>query len=97
MQQFNVFSSRAELSQTISTKDLATEDIQRSLLNAEKLGQDQLIIFVKQRFLCTYGHISYLAPLVRMEALTIKGLIIYMIPKHQKGKETVVKADMSMM
>jgi hypothetical protein len=53
LQRFNAFSlcvSNEEL-QNIATKDLATSEIEQSLLNARSLGQSQLEEFVKVRLL----------------------------------------------
>ena len=53
LQQYNVFSSTIHLEclYNIATKDLATEEIQKSLLSAKHLGQQQVEGFVNQRLI----------------------------------------------
>ena len=81
--------------QNIATKDLASESIQHSLLNAEKLGQVQLDEFVDQRLLeppDSTGYISFNAALHRNKAHNFSSL--YDVDcKKSKGKETTIKAD----
>ena len=53
---FKVFDSESPEEQlvNITTKDVATQEIRDSLLNAQKLGQDQVETFVQKRFIeCT--------------------------------------------
>ena len=96
-QRFNVFSDgvSSPVLQNIATKDLASESIQHSLLNAEKLGQVQLDEFVDQRLLeppDSTGYISFNAALHRNKAQNFSSL--YDVDcKESKGKETTIKAD----
>ena len=52
-QHLNVFSNNApsKLLQSVSTKDFATAKIQKSLLNARTLDEEQLQEFVEKRLL----------------------------------------------
>ena len=52
-QNFGMFSSQANgtLQQNIATKDLATPEIEQSLVQARSLGQTQLQRFVERRLL----------------------------------------------
>ena len=53
LQRFKVFSSDApkDTLQNIATKDLASEEIQLSLLNASNFGQEEIMKFVRDRIL----------------------------------------------
>ena len=52
LEQFKIFTlldGSTESLQSIATKDVATPEIQESLLNAEELGQSKLDTFVEER------------------------------------------------
>lgn len=81
--------------QNISTKDLALESIQHSLLHAEQLGQVQLDAFVAQRILeprDSTAYINFNAVLQRNKPQTFSSLY-NMHCKEIKTKETTIKAD----
>lgn len=96
LQRFKVFSpeARYDVLHNIATKDLATIDIQQSLLNAEELGQVQLMTFVKERLIIPEdGHATkkFRDPLQKSKALTFSSL--YETKKDSRGKESIMKAD----
>ena len=96
-QRFNVFREGVPplVLQNIATKNLASESIQHSLLNAEKLAQVQLDEFVDQRLFeapDSTSFISFNAALHRNKAQNFSSL--YNVDcKESKGKKTTIKAD----
>jgi len=97
LQRFKVFSPEAgyDVLQNIATKDLATIDIQQSFLNAEEMGQVQLMTFVKERLIISEdGHSTRKLrdPLHKANALTFSSLYE---AKKDRGKDTIMKADRS--
>ena len=89
-QKFNMFSSYLPASlQSLLTKDLATEEIQESLLSARELGQEQFNAFVEERMI-THEQggkpcISIYAPLQKNNAKTFATL--YEVTKDGKEKD----------
>lgn len=74
----------------IATKDVATSDIQDSLLNAEKLGKQQLREFVSQRLV--ERKVKLMDTVHKAKALTFTSL--YDVQKDAaKGKTEVLKSD----
>ena len=78
--------------QNIVTKDVATDAIQNSLLNAKKLGQVQLNTFVEQRLI--KKELKLHDPLQKNKAPTFSTL--YEVEKV-KDKEHIIKADRSIL
>ena len=99
LQRFKVFSDDApkDILWNIATKDLASDEIQWSLLSASNLGQEEVIKFVRDRILNPPASeeppASFYDPIKRQNAPTFESL--YEIPKkgNDKEKKTVVKAD----
>ena len=92
LQRFKVFSPEAgyDVLQNIATKDLATIDIQQSHLNAEEIGQVQLITFVKERLIISEdGHSTRKLrdPLHKANALPFSSLYE---AKKDRGKYTIM-------
>lgn len=80
--------------QNIATKDLATADIQDSLIRAQTLGQSQLDTFVKERMLDHNEDGKKLKlsdPLKKSKAKTFKAL--YEVKMACTNKEVILKAD----
>ena len=74
----------------IATKDVATLDIQESLINAEKLGQQQLSDFVSQRLV--ERSVKLMDTMLKSKVLTFSSL--YVISKDAAKKKTeVLKSD----
>jgi len=100
LKRFNVLGEDASptVLQSVDTKDLATSDIQQSLLNAESKGKDLLGQMLDARFLKqtgTTGYVNLHEPLKKNNALTLGSL--YDIKKMSKGTEKVLKADRSVL
>ena len=99
LQRFKLFSSDAskDTLQNIATKDLASEKIQLSLLNASNFGQEEIMKFVRDRILPPPAGeeppVGFYDPIKKQNAPTFESL--YQIPKKsdEKEKKTVVKAD----
>ena len=99
LQRFKVFSSDApkDTLQNMATKDLASEEIQLSLLNASNFGQEEIMKFVRDRILPPPAGeeppVGFYDPIKKQNAPTFESL--YQIPKKsdEKEKKTVVKAD----
>ena len=90
---FDIVSS-IDVLQNIATKDLATDQIQDSLLNAEKLGQEQLNNFVGGRLIKCEGmqtEIKFHDLLKKVKLATFASL--YLTQKETRTKEKVIKAD----
>ena len=65
--------------QNIATKDLATTDIQESLLNAEHLGQMQVNAFVNERLITSDDgntNLKFRDPLRKSKAPTFSSLYV---------------------
>jgi len=97
-QGFGVFASVSPDSlQNLVTKDLATEEIQNSLLCAKELGQEQVNTFVADRMIVpeegNKPDVTIHASLHRNNAKTFASL--YDVVKDSKAKETkiIFKAD----
>ena len=99
LQRFKVFSSDGpkDTLQNIATKDLASEEIQCSLLNASKLGQEEVTKFVRDRIVTPLANeeppVGFYDPIKKQNAPTFESL--YEIPKksNEKEKKTMVKVD----
>ena len=99
LQRFKVFSDDApkDILWNIATRDLASDEIQCTLLNASNLGQEEVIKFVRDRIsnppASEEPPATFYDPIKRQNAPTFESL--YEIPKksHDKEKKTVVKAD----
>lgn len=97
---FKVFSDTTSvgLLRNIATKDLATDEIQNSLLHAERLGQEQLNHFVENRLMNhpdAPTEMKFHDPLAKMKAPTFASL--YIAHKDVKAKEKTIKADRSIL
>jgi hypothetical protein len=98
-----VFSSDApkDTLQNIATKDLASEEIQLSLLNASNFGQEEIMKLVRDRILPPPAGeeppVGFYDPIKKQNAPTIESL--YQIPKKsdEKEKKTVVKTDRNLL
>ena len=81
----------------MATKDLATEAIQRALLRAGELGQQQLETFVQDRLVGTepdgQPKISIHDTLVKNKAPTLSSLYDVVGDSKEKDKKTILKAD----
>ncbi|KAG1671309.1 hypothetical protein GQR58_016479 [Nymphon striatum] len=90
---FKVFSTDASLIDgliNIATKDVTTSTIQDSLLNAGRLGQDKLEVFVKERLI--NSTVPLRDTLSKSKALTFSSL--YNVKEStQKAKDATLKAD----
>jgi hypothetical protein len=102
LHRFDVFSPTANATlQNIATKDLATREIESSLIRVAQQGQKQLETFVTERMKNTRGEPghgnanppAFHDPLPRNNAPTFASL--YEVGKGGKGKDkqTVMKAD----
>ena len=93
LEQFKVFApldGSTESLHSIATKDVATPDIQESLLSAEELGQSKLDTFVEERLV--NSTVKFRDRLQKSNPLTFKSL--YEVSnKDTKGKVTTLKAD----
>ena len=75
---------------SIATKDVATPEIQYSLLSAEELGQSKLDTFVEERLV--NSTVKFRDRLQKSNPLTFKSL--YEVSNRDaKGKVTTLKAD----
>jgi len=81
LRQTNVLNSSQQVVperlQNIVTKDVATTQIQESLLNARSLGQEKLGTFVKERLMSSSeceNHKKLRDPLPKTKALTLSSL-----------------------
>jgi len=76
----------------IATRDVATADVDESLLNAEQLGQNQLETFVKERMVDE--KLNFRDPLPKAKALTFASLYDVQVASNtSKGKMETLKAD----
>ena len=82
-----------------STKDVATNAIQDSLLDAKRLGQNEVTRCIEEHLTNDDASakplVSFHAPLKRNNPPTFAKL--YSIPTKDKGKEQVVKADRNLL
>ena len=75
---------------SIATKDVATPEIQQSLLSAEELGQSKLDTFVEERLV--NSTVKFRDRMQKSNPLTFKSL--YKVSNRDaKGKVTILKAD----
>ena len=93
---FKIFSHdvSSDILQNIATKDLVTAEIQEHLINAEKLGQEQLEKFVKERLIVPNEDqrpVKLRDTLHKTKAQTFSSL--YVVGKKVLGKEITLKAD----
>ena len=80
--------------QNMVTKDVATTRIEESILKANSLGQEELITFVKERFMAPRRdghHRKLLDPLPKNKAPTFSTL--YEVKKNDTEKIAAIKAD----
>ena len=76
----------------IATRDVATTEIEKSLLNAKQLGQDQLETFVKERMVDE--KVDFRDPLRKAKAVTFASLYDVRTGREtSKGKMETLKAD----
>jgi hypothetical protein len=100
---FNVFSRDVHPSclHSICTKDLASDTIQESLLNAKVLGKQQVTTFVEQRLVieegATTATVPFTATLKRNKGSTLESLYDVSVGKTDKEKKVVWKADRNVM
>ena len=99
-QRFNVFGDSTAPSpslQNVVTKDLATLEIEESLLGARQLGQDKLAEFVKTRLLAGQPEgvtrLDLKDPLPKNKPLTFASLYAVVQPTKTKGTQKVIKVD----
>lgn len=78
----------------IINKDVVTQEIQKSLLNAQGLGAEQMKVFINKR-LCeppqSEHHLNIRAPIKKNKAKTFTSL--YEVAPVSKNKQKAVKAD----
>ena len=93
LKRFNVFAeSNSEVLQSAASKDLLTNEIQDSLLNAEKLGVVAMHQFIHERLDDNNGGKTFRDPISKSGALTFESL--YEVTKGKKNdRNAVVKAD----
>jgi hypothetical protein len=94
LQRFKVFgeeTGRPNNLLNIATRDVATTEIENSLLNAEKLGQTQLENFVKERMVDAKVNLRDTLP--KAKALTFASLYKVNVESSKKGKIESMKAD----
>ena len=91
---FGLFSTKeSESLKNIATKDVATKEIERDLLNASCDGQKQLNQFVQKRLLSS-DEVQFRDPLCKNKSLTFASL--YEPTKSSKSvkeKEKIIRAD----
>ncbi|KAG1647324.1 Down syndrome cell adhesion molecule-like protein 1 [Nymphon striatum] len=76
----------------IATRDVATADVEQSLLKAEQLRQNQLEAFVKDRM--ADKKVNFRDPLQNTKALTFASLYtVHVASNASKGKMETLKAD----
>ncbi len=98
---FRVFSTFLQpgVLHNFATKDVATNAIQDSLLDAKHLGQNEVTRFIEERLTNNDASakplVSFHAPLKRNNPPTFA--MLYSIPTKDKGKEQVVKADRNLL
>jgi hypothetical protein len=98
LRRFQLFAptSHPTILQNIATKDLATDKIQRSLLDAKALGLQQLDEFVNDRLLVqphTTANISLYDTIKKNKAPTFENLYDIIQPSSKINKTIVMKAD----
>ena len=94
LQRLNMFGISSAALQNVTTKDLASSDIESSLLDAEKLAQEQFELFVKQRIIKPIDgkqRIDLTVPLARNKVLTFASL--YTVSTDVGWKPATIKAD----
>ena len=102
-QRFNVSSNNApsKVLQSVTTKDLATAEIQKSLLSARTLGKEQQQEFVEKRLLVSSENekptLPIQEPIKRNNALTFESLYDIVKDSKEKDKRVVMKADRNML
>lgn len=97
-QGFKVFASDSpESLQNLATKDLATEEIQKSLLCAQELGQEEVNTFVEERMVVheqdDKPDVPIHATLHKSKAKTFASLYEVVKDAKDKDKRTILKAD----
>ena len=97
-QGFKVFAvdTPGDILQNIATKDLASNEIQESLLQAAALGQQQVLNFVTHRLIPSDTEqpmTSFNDPMKRCRALSFQSLYEVAGNSNDKEKKTVIKAD----
>lgn len=90
---FNVFApvKYSGIMQNIVTKDVATEDIQKFLLNVADDGEKQVLTFVKERLIGDEGgvRVSFDEPVTQNTVASMKAL--YAKPASEKATQTQKK------
>ena len=92
---FGVFEERATDLINIATKDVATYEIQESLLNARENGEKLMIQFVKKLLEgeVTISADEFYKNIERNNAKTFKDLYLKTVKNKEMEKKTVIKAD----
>jgi len=102
LQQFKVFSppKHPTCPYTIATKDLVTDEIQVSLLNAKELGRQQIKEFVEQRLPSVSqqqqdrsSEVRFCDTMHKNNAPTIDNLYQVVKSSKEKNKTTILRAD----
>ena len=85
--------------QNIMSKDIATLEIQQSLLTAKECGQTQVDEFLNQRLLPTDERkVKFSDPLHKNKALTFASLYEVISSAHSRNeKKKILKADRSIL
>ena len=100
-ERFKVFAidTPGDILQNIATKDLASNEIQESLLHTADLGQQQVSSFVTHRLIPsdTEPMTSFNDPMKRCRALNFQSLYDVSRNSNDKEKQTVLKADQSIL
>jgi hypothetical protein len=103
LERFNALSSTQHGTlQSIATKDLATDEIQVSLLKAAELGQNQLEAFVEERLMAAVNAEgttpkAFHDPIPRNNAATFATLYEVRKTTKEKEKQVILKADRSVL
>jgi hypothetical protein len=99
LQQFTVFAPEVHPTSlhNIATKDLATDQIQESLLNAAELGKEQVDKFERQASIRDGPAVSFHSAVRRNNAPTFDTLYEVVKDSKDKDKTTVLKADRSIL
>ena len=100
LEQHNVFlaTSHPETLYSIATKDLATDKIQDSLLNAKGLGLEQVKHFIHQRFIeHETSKYQFTDTMKKNNALTFDSLYRVVAGGKEKERNTILQADRSVL
>ena len=93
--------SNKESLQNIATKDLATAEIQSSLIGVKEYGQKEVTKFVEERLTVNNGNlfpeVGIHASLRKQNVATFAILYSFKKPGKDKDKNTILKVDRSVL